>query len=241
MVALAPADWSARRCRDQFHHVADLLRGARQRRSAHRSLRLHRAFRDATGLANPAADRRPIARAPRSQPRPPAYWWRPLPMRRGLARSSVISACVSVPAPFSCRRGETFDTMAPTALRELSANRISSARRASLAALFCASWAAASRSARHGLQRTPPPRLPFRRLIPQPSRAATSKLPLASSASPCTSPSSGGNSLAQHQRQQSPRIKPPAQAAPQALGFANRGVGLVFGAAGPIGDRPSWR
>ena len=102
-------------------------------------------------------------------------------------RPSVISAVrVSVPAAdSSCTaEAETFDTMAPTAASKLSAKRMSSARRASLEALFCASCAAASRSALAMAcslnSSTAPAISPSSSLRPSPG-STTSKLPPASS------------------------------------------------------------
>ena len=104
-----------------------------------------------------------------------------------LDRLWVVSAVrVSVPAAASsCTADdETLETMAPTASSNSSAKRISSARRAALAALFCASWVAASRSARATActlnSSTALAISPSSSLRPRPG-STTSKLPAASS------------------------------------------------------------
>ena len=104
-----------------------------------------------------------------------------------LDRLWVVSAVrVSVPAAASSCTAEadTFETMAPTAVSKSSAKRISSVRRAALLALFCASWAAASRSALTMAcslnSSTAPAISPISSLRPRPG-STTSKLPPASS------------------------------------------------------------
>ena len=98
----------------------------------------------------------------------------------------VSAVRVSVPAAdSSCTAdAETLATIEPTAVSNSSAKRISSARRAALLALFCASCVAASRSALATAcilnSSTAPAISPSSSLRPRPG-STTSKLPAASS------------------------------------------------------------
>ncbi len=105
--------------------------------------------------------------------------WLDRPCVVSAVRVKMPAACSSCPA-----EDETLETIEPTAVSKSSAKRISSARRAAPAALFCASWAAASRSALAiacSLNSSTAPAIsPSSSLRPRPG-STTSNLPFASS------------------------------------------------------------